>query len=72
MKQCNCRHNIDEQTQKFLKVDNGCIVDFDLISGRTFSTFKYEKEVNGRKRKKELIIAHTYCPFCGKKYKTED
>jgi len=60
---CNCRKEIDKQMSDALKHE-GKIVDFDLISGKTYSTFEFQIG----KRVKEKLIIHTFCPFCGQKY----
>lgn len=35
-----------------------------------YGTFEHEIEIkNGKKRKKEMNLSFSYCPFCGVKYK---
>ncbi len=43
---------------------DGQIVNVELLSGRTYSTFQYK---DGKKNKTQMIL-HSYCPFCGQKY----
>jgi len=64
---CNCRKELDEKISKLLETE-GQIVNFDLISGQTYSGFEYKV---GKRTKKQLLV-HTYCPFCGKKYEGEN
>lgn len=66
MKQCDCREQINQKVSEAIG-KGGCIVNYDLISGRTYSTFEYQDG----KRKKQQLILHTYCPTCGKPYKKE-
>jgi hypothetical protein len=66
VKMCNCRKELDKKISELLKTE-GQIVNFDLISGQTYSDFEYKV---GKKTKRQLLI-HTYCPFCGKRYNEE-
>jgi len=63
---CNCRKITNARTVELLGKE-GEIVDFELLSGRTYSTFKYK---DGKRNKAQLIL-HSYCPFCGQKYEEE-
>lgn len=60
---CNCRQEISKQLSERLGAE-GQIVNFDLISGKTYSTFKHQ---HGRGKKTQVIF-HNYCPFCGEQY----
>lgn len=63
---CNCRKMTDARLVEMLGKE-GQIIDFELLSERTFSTFQYK---DGKKSKSQLIL-HSYCPFCGQKYKKQ-
>lgn len=65
---CNCRNEVDEKVKEVMKIDNGYITNFDLMSGREFGTFEYTNEKG--KRKKQLIL-YSHCPHCGEKYQVE-
>lgn len=60
---CECRKKLNKKLSDHLQVE-GLIVDFEMISCKTFSTFEYQA---GKRTKKQLIL-HSYCPFCGQKY----
>jgi ribosomal protein L33 len=60
---CNCRERVNKGVSKALGKE-GEIINYEMLSGRTYSTFQYQDG----KRKKEQLILHTYCPTCGKKY----
>lgn len=63
---CNCRKELNKRLSEFLKVQ-GEIVDYEMLSSRTFSTFKYQEG----KKKKEQLLLHSHCPFCGEAYVKE-
>lgn len=63
---CNCRKITDARLVEMLGKE-GHIVDYEMLSGRTYSTFQYK---DGKRNKTQLIL-HSYCPFCGQKYKKE-
>jgi hypothetical protein len=60
---CDCRKQINQKVSETLGKE-GSIVNYEMISGRTYSIFEYQDG----KRKKQQLILHTYCPTCGKKY----
>lgn len=60
---CDCRQTVNKKISELLGKE-GQIVNFDLMSGRTYSTFEYQ---DGRKKKQQLVL-HSYCPTCGEKY----
>lgn len=71
---CRCVYEIQDKIKKALGVDNGVISNKDIMSGRTYSTFQYNeppKKEGGRPKKKEQLMLHSYCPYCGKEYKEE-
>jgi hypothetical protein len=70
MKQCGCREALNEKLNEVLKCEGGQI-NYEMFSGKTFSTFNYETTERGKKRKKETMVLHTYCPSCGEKYKRD-
>lgn len=72
MKQCSCVVEIEQKAREKLNAPEGGLSNIELLSGRTFSTFSYEETYGKRKRKKETYILHSFCPFCGKPYKTEE
>lgn len=72
MKQCDCIAQTITQLKEKLGVDSCGIDNLELISGRTFSTFSYEKIEGKRKRRKQTYILHSYCPFCGRPYEREE
>ena len=49
---CNCINELSEKIQTKLNVDNG-MVDFELLSGKTYTNFRYRndkgKETNDKK-----------------------
>lgn len=61
---CDCRIEVNKKISEALKV-KGEIINFEIMSGKTFDTFQYKDE---RGRKQERLLIHTYCPICGKKY----
>ena len=63
---CNCVKEVEEKLSNKLG-KQGKIVNIELMSNRTYSTFKYQDG----KRNKEMLILHSYCPHCGKKYEEE-
>ena len=71
MKQCNCRENINKTFNNIPAYRGGEIVNWEMVSGKTYSTFKYEAVERGKVRKKETLVLHSYCPFCGEKYVDE-
>lgn len=79
---CNCINEIEEKALSHLRekkqfkkpVNTARLhgVTFPLIGdtliSRTCNMLKVELE--GQKKQPEIIIAHSYCPFCGEKYET--
>jgi hypothetical protein len=64
---CRCVGRIEAQFAKNTpEAFEAAVQEVDLLTERTFSTIEW-KTVN--KKRKHIILAHTYCPFCGKKYK---
>lgn len=63
---CDCRKTTEQMIAERLGLE-GQIVDFEILSGRTYSTFQYKE---GKKTKTQMVL-HSYCPFCGQKYKKE-
>lgn len=61
---CNCKTEILEKVKKSIGVNNGC-VDYELISGKTYTNFRYNNE---KGKEKTVPILNSFCPFCGKKY----
>jgi hypothetical protein len=68
MAKCECDKRIQEGMKEAHGLD-GHIIDYEILSGKSFSTFRY-KTVNskGKESKKDTFILHKYCPFCGQKY----
>lgn len=60
---CNCRKITNARLVEMLGKE-GEIVDFEILSERTYSTFQYKE---GKRNKTQLVL-HSYCPFCGQKY----
>ena len=52
---CNCRNELENKIKEKLSVNNG-MIDFELLSSRTYSTFEYRDE---KKQKQEA----THSPF---------
>ena len=61
---CNCINEVSDKIKTVLNVDNG-MVDFELLSSRTSSNFRY---TNTKGKEKTQLILNSHCPFCGDKY----
>jgi hypothetical protein len=44
------------------------IQEVDLLSDTTFSNVEIHYTDKGKEKKKKILLAHSYCPFCGKAY----
>jgi hypothetical protein len=66
---CDCKSKANEKLRALLGVDNGSI-NFEFLSGRTYSEFKYNEK--GKTRVKVAPVMHSFCPFCGQPYVKEN
>ncbi len=68
---CKCADQISQGMKETHNLD-GHIIDYELLSGKSFSTFRY-KTVNskGKESTKDTFILHSFCPFCGEKYESK-
>lgn len=64
---CNCREQIVERLANERGLKNPSI-DFELLSGKTYSTVIYTETVRGKEKEKTISLLHGYCPWCGEKY----
>ncbi len=62
--QCNCISEITEKIKEMEKVEKVELQEIDLLTHRTFTNAK----LGNGKRPKSMILAHAYCPWCGKEY----
>lgn len=60
---CNCRKDVEKGILEKQGID-GKIVNYELLTGRTFNSLEYKDG----KRTKRIMVLHTYCPTCGKKF----
>ena len=65
---CNCRNELENKIKEKLSVNNG-MIDFELLSSRTYSTFEYR---DGKNKTKKQHILHSHCPFCGNPYEVKE
>jgi hypothetical protein len=70
---CKCIENIEAQTLK-MKYKNSTVERAQFISAalmgsklQMVTTSEIEVTLVGVKKKYNVPIAHSYCPFCGKK-----
>jgi hypothetical protein len=72
---CDCiQKSIDNVVKQFNSqgfYTSAYFLDQDLISGSLSNTIeiKLRTDVEKRSKTKKWVIIHSYCPFCGKKYK---
>lgn len=68
---CNCYNEMREKIKERIFPDATFIfnMDMDLLSGRTLS--HYEVTIPGKRKKEEIVVGHSYCPHCGKRYEEE-
>lgn len=60
---CNCIQEVSKKLSE--KVGTvGEITNVELFSQTIYSTFEYKQG----KKKKSILVMHTFCPICGKKY----
>lgn len=65
---CNCDKEMTAKLKVKLYPEATSIwnVDRDILSGRTLS--HYEITVPGKKKPKQILIGHSFCPYCGRQY----
>ncbi|OIO03135.1 MAG: hypothetical protein AUJ49_04870 [Desulfovibrionaceae bacterium CG1_02_65_16] len=75
---CTCIRDLQERIRtkydgKFKKPIESVRVDVetDFKTGKTFTYSEAKIVLVGQKKKEELLIAHSFCPFCGKSLKEE-
>jgi hypothetical protein len=62
---CKCISEIEIALAKHFKADKVEFQEINLMNGQTFNnTHIFFK---GKKKPVNKIVAHTFCPFCGKK-----
>jgi hypothetical protein len=81
-KECNCINDVTsqirERTQQIFSKDEdisdidvaldlGCTIDKDKLTTTTITNVTISYLLKGKWKKKKSAIAHSYCPFCGKK-----
>lgn len=72
---CRCITGVEKKSME-MEIEPGIkpvAVNFeniDLISWQTFSTLIFRYYKNGKEKKRKIILGHSYCPLCGKKYPT--
>lgn len=81
---CNCITEVEKETLKLLvkkfegtgkiEENGGLDVAFGMSGTMTYTNYSYKNTSvkkdgsTGATYKREQMIIHTYCPFCGEKY----
>ena len=73
MKHCDCIKEVEQKLKEQISsTGKGHIAEIELTSGRTYSTYKYRKEVGKRLFDRSAIVVHSHCPFRGEKYEVTE
>jgi hypothetical protein len=66
---CNC---IEEMNTKLSeKIGKDCFINIEVLSGKVVINYFYDEiNRNGKIVQKEGNMLPSYCPFCGKPYKS--
>lgn len=74
--ECNCVTELQKRAVG-MEFDGKKVLKADMIDGMFvhrngrlifLTSSEMEVELEGRKRPKVIPVAHSYCPFCGRKY----
>ncbi|UTC65991.1 MULTISPECIES: hypothetical protein [unclassified Treponema] len=76
---CNCIEDVTKKLKENLGDDElelqGVVWSLETMEQKLVSYFKYRQKNKAGgfyKNKTESYIVYSYCPFCGKKYETDD
>ena len=69
---CNCDTKIREKIKDKIHPNATFVsnLNLELLSGRTFSN--YEAQVPDKKKPIPIKMLHSFCPYCGEKYDTDN
>lgn len=62
---CDCRKKLEE---KLAANFPEAAIDYELLSGKTFSFFRFKQRHRNQLIERKTFIFHSYCPWCGKPY----
>ncbi|MCP4325525.1 MAG: hypothetical protein GY787_27525 [Alteromonadales bacterium] len=61
---CKCRNDLQNKLSE--KFDARVTIQHEMISGKTYSDFKYRP--TGKSKDKKEMLFHSHCPWCGEEY----
>ena len=72
MKHCECIGQVIEGIQKNYPEYEDITAPIELLSGRVYLNFTADKPFRGKKKRVEVPVLLSKCPFCGEKYQDKE
>ncbi|MDD5018077.1 MAG: hypothetical protein PHO15_08280 [Eubacteriales bacterium] len=67
---CDCQQKTMDKFKEMYPEATGITGQYEILSGQAYSVVKVQ--MPGKKKPKEVLLLHSYCPTCGKKYQEDD